>query len=195
MNPAKDSDYSEFSTLITKHIKVWWKKLLEKALASTWNCLRVSEGNIPQLPPQRWQRLDQSVVAEGWLQEKITVWLKKYHCSERRTFTSQVSFEMRRKIRIECLTLSTRTVIVQRDDVKGKPLSLSSVSLFPQLVRADIETLKRNNANGIVRISKINSGLSVFSQVSFYLFLKDCWCPGCTIAAGAKFNWWIESIF
>lgn len=102
---------------------------------------------------------------------------------------------MRRKIRIELYSVHKDC-----DCAKGRCQSKASEpqqnqSLFPQFVRAEVETLKRNNANGIVRISKINSAPSVFPQIHFNWFLQDCWCPGCTIAAGAKFSWWIESIF
>lgn len=49
-------------------------------------------------------------------------------------------------------------------------------SLFSQFVRAEIET-KRNNANGIVRISKINSALSVFFSNLFLLVFQGLLVP------------------
>lgn len=195
MNPAKASDYSEFLTLITKHIKVWWKKTLGKS-----SCLGV------ELPEGIWGEHPSITTPEvtmtgsiccGWkmiagknysLAQKISLqWKENFYESSEFWNEKKNKNWVPYPVHMDC------------DCAKGWCESKASEpqqykSLFPQFVRAEIET-KRNNANGIARIAKINSALSVFSQIYFYWFLEDCWCPGCTIAAGAKFSWWIESIF
>lgn len=196
MNPAKASVYSEFSTLITKHIKFCWKKILRKS-----SCLAV------ELPEGVWGEHPSTATPEVTMTGLICCgWKmiagKNYSLAQKIPLQWKENFYQSSEFWNEKKNKTWVPYSVHEDCDCAKGWCESKVSepqqnkaLVPQFFRADIETLKGNNANGIVRISKINSALSVFLQIYFYWFLKDCWCLGCTIAAGAKFNWWIKSIF
>lgn len=62
----------------------------------------------------------------------------------------------------------TRIAIVQRDGLEAKPITSGWImlwSLFHQLFRAGIETLKRNNGRDIESLFKITSAPQSFPQI------------------------------